>query len=209
LRYIRQERQYRYAGLNICVPTGVFHPGIFFSTPIFLHFLKQVDFHNKTVLDVGTGSGILAVFAAKNGGQVTAIDLHLQALATAQLNATNNGLTITTKQSDLFAQLTPQLFDFILVNPPYYPRIPKNDAEKAFFAGHELEYFDHFFSKLPDFIHPETKIWMILSEDCDLKRIAQKALGNSFSSESVFTQKKWGEIFEVIRFKSLKATAPS
>ena len=207
LRHIRQERQYHYEGLRIRVPPGVFHPGIFFSTPVLLHFLKQVDFQGKTVLDVGTGSGILAIFAAKNDGKVTAIDVNIQAVNTAGMNAVSNDLEITTQQSDLFDQLKPQLFDYILVNPPYYPRTPKDDVEKAFFAGTELEYFDRFFSQLPDFCHPKTAVWMVLSEDCNLSAISNKSLQHGFVGAPVFQKKKWGERFEVIEFRQVGTVA--
>lgn len=199
-RHIRSEQQYCYGVLKLRIPPGIFHPGIFFSTPIFLHFLKQKNFQEKTVLDVGTGSGILAIFAAKSGGQVTAIDINPLAVRIANQNAKDNDCIITTCLSDLFEHLKPQIFDYILVNPPYYPKNARNDAEKAFFAGPDLDYFDRFFAHLPTFIHPETKIWMILSEDCDQAAITTKAARLGFTGYSVFTQKKWGERFEIFRF---------
>jgi hypothetical protein len=42
LRYIRGTRQFVCAGLRPDVPLGVFHPGIFFSNPIFISFLQKI-----------------------------------------------------------------------------------------------------------------------------------------------------------------------
>lgn len=202
LRHIQRERLFEYAGLRLAVPPGVFHPGIFFSTPLFVSFLQNVDFQEKTVLDVGTGSGLLALFAARNGGWTTAVDIHPLAVQTALRNAASNGLALTAVVSDLFDTLPPQAFDVVLINPPYYPRTPQNAAERAFFAGEGLEYFEKLFGQLPRYVHPATKVWMVLSEDCDLLRIRAMAAVQGFGWAVVFQQKKWGERFFVIALTS-------
>ena len=76
------------------------------------------------IADVGTGSGIIAVCAAKHlkGSRVTAIDVSPAALALARANAAEHGVQpqIEFVQSDLFAAVAPERrFDFVLSNPPY------------------------------------------------------------------------------------------
>jgi release factor glutamine methyltransferase len=76
------------------------------------------------IADVGTGSGILAVCAAKHlpRAQVTAVDISAAALAVARQNAAALGVAdrITFVESDLLAALPEDgLFDFVLSNPPY------------------------------------------------------------------------------------------
>jgi release factor glutamine methyltransferase len=76
------------------------------------------------VADVGTGSGILAVCAAKYipNARVTAIDISPAALAVAQRNAERHGVAerITFIESDLFANLPADAhFDYVVSNPPY------------------------------------------------------------------------------------------
>lgn len=206
LRHIQQVHTYQYAGLHLNVPPGVFHPGIFFSSPIFTSFLKNFDFQRKKVLDVGTGSGYLALFSAQKGAITTAIDINPLAVETARGNAKANNLPLEVLESDLFDRLKPQHFDFILINPPYYPRSPQNFAEHAFFAGENLEYFEKLFAQLPNYILPNTAvsgyegqkltyIWLILSEDCHFLKIQEIAARNNFMLHSVFEKKKWGERF--------------
>jgi release factor glutamine methyltransferase len=77
-----------------------------------------------TIVDVGTGSGALAIAVAKNhpGAQLTAIDLSPEALAVAQRNAAKHGVAerIRFLQGDLLSPSSPdERFDFILSNPPY------------------------------------------------------------------------------------------
>lgn len=75
-----------------------------------------------SILDLGTGSGIIAITLAAelNSIQVTAVDQSKEALAIAQQNASlNNTKDIQFIQSDWFTQVPQQQFDFILSNPPY------------------------------------------------------------------------------------------
>ena len=201
LRHIRQERVFEHFGLRLRVPPGVFHPGVFFSTPLFVSFLQNVDFQKKKVLDVGTGSGLLALFAARKGGFVTGLDIHPLAVRTALQNAADNGLSLTAVESDLFDALPPQVFDVVLVNPPYYPRAPRSMAEQAFFAGEGLAYFEKLFAQMPRYISPATKVWMVLSEDCDLTRMRALAAAQGLGWAVVFEEKKWGERFFVVELR--------
>ncbi len=79
------------------------------------------------ILDVGTGSGCLAIALAQHhkGATVTAIDVSPEALAVAQRNAAKHKLSERVRflQGDLFAPLpAEEAFDFIVSNPPYVPR---------------------------------------------------------------------------------------
>jgi release factor glutamine methyltransferase len=203
LRYIRKERVYTHAGLQLAVPPGVFHPGVFFSTPVFISFLQNIDFQGKTVLDVGTGSGLLALFAARQGALVTALDINPLAVKTARRNAVANGLSIAVVESDLFAGLPPQSFDIILINPPYFPAHPPDAAARAFFTGENWEYFEQLFYQLPTCVNAGTQTWMILSDKCNFEKITVIAAANDFRLTTVFEKKKWGESFQVV------AIAPS
>jgi len=86
------------------------------------------------VLDVGTGSGCLAVAVAKRhrAARVMAVDISPEALAVAARNAARHGVAdrVAFLEGDLFAPLPPGLaFDFVISNPPYVAR-------------HELEQLD-------------------------------------------------------------------
>lgn len=213
LWYIRQERSVEYAGIRLKVQPGVFHPGVFFSTLIFIDFLQKVDFQNKKVLDVGTGSGLLALYAAKKGAVVAALDIHPKAIETARQNGITNGFEVITTfksadqeskhppitllESDLFDRIPQQPFDLMLINPPYYPRQPLDFSEHAFFAGENLEYFEKLFASLHPYLHPQTQAWMILSEDCNFIKMKEIAARYGYLLRVVFEQKKWGERFFV------------
>jgi release factor glutamine methyltransferase len=92
------------------------------------------------VLDVFTGSGALAVAAAREGAsEVVAVDVSRRALASAWLNARRNGERVQVRRGDLFAPVTEERFDLILANPPYVPSpddaLPDSGAERAWDGG--------------------------------------------------------------------------
>lgn len=82
------------------------------------------------VLDMGTGSGAIAVALAvtRPDARVTALDVSAAALDVARTNAASNGVTVAFVQSDWFAGVTGARFDLIVSNPPY---IAAGDAHLA------------------------------------------------------------------------------
>lgn len=79
------------------------------------------------VLDLCTGSGIIAICAARKGGKVIATDINPRALAMARFNAAINGVRdkIEFRQGDMFKPVEGMLFDLILVNPPFQTKKEK------------------------------------------------------------------------------------
>jgi release factor glutamine methyltransferase len=100
----------------------VFHPRFFLSRECFAEFIGGLDLTGKRVVDVGTGSGILALPAARAGAQtVTATDINPNAALNAAENARANGLgdRVTAVCTNLLSALAPRpLFDVTLSSRP-------------------------------------------------------------------------------------------
>lgn len=81
------------------------------------------------ILDIGTGSGAIAISLAhaRPDWQVTAVDISPQALEVAQKNAENNAVQLNFIQSDVLDQVTGQ-FDLIISNPPYISPADKEEV---------------------------------------------------------------------------------
>jgi HemK-related putative methylase len=95
---------------------------------------------------MGTGSGICALFAARHGGRVVAVDVSPAAVRCARLNASLNQLEdrIDVRLGDLYEPLAGRRFDLVLFNPPFLLGAPKDhrdaawrseDAARRFAAG--------------------------------------------------------------------------
>ena len=95
--------------------------------------LKTNSSNNLKILDIGTGSGCIAIALAKNipQAQVFAIDVSEKALATAKKNAENNNVTINFIQKDILLTIDlEQQFDIIVSNPPYVRNLEKTEIKK-------------------------------------------------------------------------------
>jgi methylase of polypeptide subunit release factors len=71
------------------------------------------------VLDLGTGSGIQALHAARTAAEVVGTDVSARALRFAALNAALNGVSVDLRDGDLYAPVAGERFDRIVSNPPF------------------------------------------------------------------------------------------
>ena len=90
------------------------------ATRLIAENLHEID--GLRVLDLGTGSGVLAILASKLGaGNVVATDVSDRAIKIAKRNAEVNGVEIDFRVGDLFNPVRGELFDLIICNPPMTP----------------------------------------------------------------------------------------
>jgi len=127
------------------------------------------DLPSPRVLDIGTGSGCIAVSVAHRvkSAQVTAIDISPDALTVAQRNAAKHGVAdrVTFFCGDLFAPLPPDvLFDAIVSNPPYIsqsewatlpPHIRDQEPRLALDGGPDgFSIYDRLIPASPQYLKP-------------------------------------------------------
>ncbi|MFY0651994.1 MAG: methyltransferase [Cyclobacteriaceae bacterium] len=161
---------------------GVFHPGLFFSTKYLLEFgLKNISIpEQKSMLELGAGSGLMSVVFSKNGMNVSASDINPESIRNVDENAKSNNVKINIYLSNLFDEIPIQSFDVILINPPYYRKAPMNKSEMAWYCGEGFEYFKKLFKQLGNYMKPKTHVFMVLSEDCEIDAIKNIAIDYGF-----------------------------
>jgi release factor glutamine methyltransferase len=197
--YLRKDRTVSYDGFRLLVKKGVFHPLLFFSTKIFYEFLQGIDLRNRSFLELGSGSGLLALLAKRKGAKVTAADINPDAVESTAGNFRTNfgehhGALILL--SDVFSNVPVQVYDVIAVNPPYYFKDAAGSAEHAWFCGKEGQYFEKFFRELHKYSTAQSKVYMILAENCEIGRIMSIASKHRVSMEKIFEKKKrWERSF--------------
>jgi release factor glutamine methyltransferase len=121
-------------GMPFMVTPSVFNPKVP-RTGQFLasHIDARLVSGEAEVLDMGTGSGVCAVFAAKHARRVVAVDINPAAVRCARINALLNNLEhkIEVRHGDLFEPVREQQFDLILFNPPFVRAAPKDTRDGA------------------------------------------------------------------------------
>jgi len=134
----------RVHGMPFVVTPSVFNPKV----PRTGEFLaSQIDSRlvprDCEVLDMGTGSGICAVFAAKHARRVVAVDINLAAVRCAGINALLNHVEhkIDLRHGDLFAPVLEERFDLVLFNPPFVQGPPRDDRDRAWRSNDVAERF--------------------------------------------------------------------
>ena len=94
---------------------------------------SKVKSQKSKILDIGTGSGCIAISLAKNLSEasVSAIDVSEKALATAKRNAAINDVNVTFIEKNILeAENLEQQFDIIVSNPPYVRNLEKEEIKK-------------------------------------------------------------------------------
>ena len=125
-------------GVHIVTLPGVFAP-ISDSWMLADALRRETLPPGARVLDVCTGSGMLAVTAALRGASATAVDVSRRAVLTARLNARLNGVRVRGVRGDLLDAVRDERFDCIVSNPPYVPspRDAGRGTSRAWEAGRD------------------------------------------------------------------------
>jgi methylase of polypeptide subunit release factors len=156
------------AGTPIVVLPQVFNPKLFRSGEFLVGCLgPEIVQANTTVLDMGTGSGVGAVFAAGWAARVVAVDINPEAVRCARINILLNRLEerVEVRQGDLFAPVYGERFDLVLFNPPYYLGQPGNALDWAWRSDNIQV---RFAAGLPNALAPRGRALVALSSDANV-----------------------------------------
>ena len=160
LQYILGETEFM--GLTFHVEPGVLIPRA--DTEILVEKALAWMKPGARVLDIGTGSGAIAVSLAKLGrpAQVTAVDVSDRALEIARRNAERNGAAVEFVKSDCFSALKGRKYDMIVSNPPYIsedemrglmPEVTR-EPELALFGGADgLDFYRRISREAPKYLN--------------------------------------------------------
>jgi release factor glutamine methyltransferase len=137
---------------------------------LLVNVIRQHDLaRGASVLDVFTGSGVLAVAAALAGASdVTAVDISRRAVLTARLNARLNGVRVRALRGDLFSPVAGQRYELIVANPPYVPgqsdELPAHGVARAWEAGRDgRALLDRFCPAVPAHLTPGGRVLIVQS----------------------------------------------
>ena len=124
-----------FMGLEFKVNSSVLIPRP--ETEELVRLMLKEDLNGKEILDIGTGSGCIAISLAKNlpNAKVTALDISIDALEVAKENAKFNNVNIEFINADIFEYQSDKKYDIIVSNPPYVL-----ESEKSFMKKKVLDF---------------------------------------------------------------------
>jgi methylase of polypeptide subunit release factors len=163
--------------MRLIVRPTVFHPGYFLTSERFAGFIETLDLRGKRVIDVGTGTGVLAIAAARSGAAtVIATDINPNAALSVPENSRANGVgdRVIAVCMDLLSGLAPApLFDVIVGNVPKHTQEPRDLADKGWHSGPGHCYIIPLFAQAYQRLRPDGRLYVMLSSHSELELIEQ------------------------------------
>jgi len=168
-------------GVPMLVTPSVFNPKIP-RTGAFL--AAQLDTGHVSpdaeVLDMGTGSGVCAIFAARHARRVVAVDINPAAVRCARLNARLNRLEhrMEVRAGDLFAPVVGERFDLVIFNPPFLCGAPCSDRDRAW---RSTDIAERFAAGLSEHLKPGGAALVVLSTFGDANSFLEQLQHHGFA----------------------------
>jgi release factor glutamine methyltransferase len=161
--------------MGLSVPPTVFHPRYFISSERFAEFIDNLDLRGNRVVDVGTGTGILAIAAARAGSEnVVATDVNPNAAHSVLENARHNAVSdrVTPVCMDLLSAFEARpLFDVIMMNPPKHMGEPSDLADRGWNSGPGHRDIAALFEQAYLRLKPDGRLFVMFSSHSDLDLI--------------------------------------
>jgi len=190
--------------LDISFTSEVYNP----SDDSFLLLKVMQVAPGQSFLDMGCGTGILGIHAAKLGAEVVAADVNPHAVECTKRNAHANDVKIRVVESDLFSRV-PGYFDVISFNPPYLPGKETSTSwiERAWSGGEEgSEVAIRFLDQAWMHLNPGGSIYMILSSIGGIMSVV-RAARNHYDSEMLEEQHMFFESIYAYKLRTRKLMA--
>jgi len=199
LRYRVLDRRYhrlvleRVEGVNLVVLPEVFNP-VLLRTGVF--FAQHIPAGSGRALDMGTGSGIGAVFAARRGWRVIGVDLNPEAVLCARINTLLNHVEerVEIRGGDLFEPVMGELFDLVLFNPPFFRGMPRDALDRAWRAPDVLE---RFAAGLASVLAPAGRVLVVFSTDGDWPGLLAAMTARGFVTSALAARDFGNEVLTV------------
>jgi release factor glutamine methyltransferase len=189
------------------IPDGVYPPS---EDSILLYNNLDVTLKDE-VLEIGAGSGFIAIQIADKVKKIVATDISNEIINVAFHNSKLNNIKqkIDFRKGDLFSPLDKnEKFSLIIFNPPYLPTYKedriKNLINKAWDGGKEgRDLIDKFIEQSPGFLKNNGRILLVQSSLSNIKETIRKFSKLGFVVEKIAEEKFFFEKIVVIKAKKV------
>ena len=169
------------------------------ETEELVSLMLKEDLDGKEILDIGTGSGCIAISLAKNfpSAKITALDISKDALEVARENANLNNVDIEFINADIFEYQSDKNYNIIISNPPYVLKTEKSlmkqnvldfEPELALFVDDNkpLKYYESIMNFSRSCLNPNGLIFFEINQNLDDD--LSKMIENKFKLKYKFFQ---------------------
>ena len=177
-------RRMLYLGLELAVPEDVFWPGTWGQ---FFPLVRDEVRPSDRVLDMGTGSGIIAILAAQRSSDVVAVDINPKAVEAARANAVGNGVAdrINFGVSDVFDAVE-GTFDLIVFDPPFR-WFKARDLLELSTADENYQALTRFMRDVRDRLRPGGRILLNFGSSGDIDYLNHLIDNAGFKKETLYS----------------------
>jgi release factor glutamine methyltransferase len=190
----------------LLVIPGVLNPkltrtGAFFAEQLGPDLIRE----DTEVLDMGTGSGVCAVAAARYARHVVAVDINPAAVRCARINALLSAREdrIDVRAGDLFDSLVGRRFDVVLFNPPFIRAAARDDADRAW---RSLEVAERFAAGLGSHLTPTGFALLLLSTYGDAGQYVRELQRHHFALAPLAERAFVNEKLTLLRVRPARST---
>jgi len=200
-----QDNKIEYQGIIIDT-----HPEVYKPAEDTYLLINNLDINRKDeILEIGTGTGLVAIYAAERSSKVVATDINEKAVKCAMKNTiTNHRYNVELKQGSLFEPIEGRKFDLILFNTPYLPTSEEDKLEEdlnaAFDGGLDgRDTIDAFIDHVKDYLKDNGRIQIVQSSLADVDKTINKLKELGFDASVSAGEKCFFEEIVVITGKLL------
>lgn len=186
-------------GVPVLSLPDVLNPVVFRSGELLARTAAESPLAEPTTgraLDMGTGTGVGALFLARRGWQVVAVDLNPEAARCARINVLLNRLEsrVEVRQGDLFSPIEGERFDLVLFNPPFFRGEPDGLFDLAWRSRDVLE---RFAAGLPGALAEGGRALILLSTDGDAPGMLQALAAQNLRVEPAVRRDFGNEVMTI------------
>jgi release factor glutamine methyltransferase len=187
-------------GVPLVVLPSVFNPVLLRTGAVLARVVaneyRATGGTGRNALDMGTGSGVGALFAASRGFRVVAVDINQEAVRCARLNALLNGFEerVEVREGDLWHPVEDERFDLVLFNPPFFRGHPRSAQDQAWRSPDVIE---RFAAGLPDRLSLDGRALVVLSTDGEGEAMLEAFARNGLVVEPVLRKDLGSEVATV------------
>jgi HemK-related putative methylase len=170
-------------GVSLLVLPEVFNPVLLRTGAFMARAVNGLPLGGGvSVLDLGSGSGVGAIFAARCGARVVAVDINEEAVRCARINALLNRVEdrVEVRHGDLLEPVRGERFDVVLFNPPFYRGRPRDRLDHAWRGA---DVFERFAGGLAQVLTPGGYALLVLSSDGDCDQLLAELTAQGFRHE--------------------------